>query len=376
MKNPNGSNPNVRLSSQSGVSLVELMVAMVIALLLATAIGGLFVSSKGSFRLQSGTSAARESGLAVVEDLSREIRRAGNYGCFSPRDTKDANLASGFLSTAVVPVPASLNYPIPTMGVAPNQEPRVGPAFATYSDSVSNLSVTGPFTLVAGSEFLQFNFGDPVAFLNADMDTGTDPLQLGQPVYIADGMPLLLSTCTRMTLLRSNSGGATGAMLSTVAHTPGGNNVALSNPMLYHKYARGTTVMKLAASRLFVATATDGTTHLYRHDTVANSGGTPQPFASNVMDMRVRLALDNGAGGVTWNTGAAITAANKWPEILGAQVHFVVASSESVPGPIYDLVWNNAQGFIQGSTVVADGKPRRAFVVTSSIRGRNEIVGR
>jgi type IV pilus assembly protein PilW len=366
---------NVRYSFQRGVSLIELMVAMIIALLIAAAVGSLFVTSKNNFQLQSGTSSARESALATIEDLSREIRRSGNYGCFVARDTGGG---PSFLTTARLPQAQSNRFPIPTIGLPGNLTPRVGPNFAVYADNVSSLPTSAAYTVVSGSDFLEFNFGDPVTFLDADMDSGTDPLTLGQQIFVSSGQPLLLSSCSRMTLLRADNGGTGGALRIKIDHDPlSGDNPALPTSEAYHKFSRGTTVMKLAAARLFVAISSDGTTNLYRHDTIASNGGTPQPFVSNVRDMRVRMALDDGAGGITWNTGAAISAGDKWAQVAGVQVHFVVASSESTnTGGIYEMVWDNAKGFIPGGTLATDGRPRKAYVITTSVRGRNELVGK
>jgi hypothetical protein len=39
-------------------------------------------------------------------------------------------------------------------------------------------------------------------------------------------------------------------------------------------------------------------------------------------------------------------------------------------------VWDNAKGFIPGGTLATDGRPRKAYVITTSVRGRNELVGK
>lgn len=379
------------IAGQRGLSLVELMIAMIIALLIAAAVGSLFITSKDSFRLQTGASAGRESGAAVIEDVSQEIRRAGSYGCFVPRDTQsaDGQLAAGFVTTAKLPTASASpgipggRFPIPTLGTAPNQVPRVGPAFGVFADAASSLSLpTNPsYTIVPGSDMIEFNFGEPVTFLKEDVTSGTSDLVLGQPVFAQQGMPMLIGTCTNLLLFRTDSGGLNGAMVSTLSHDPVlGDNVALANTMDYHPFSSGAVVMKLAATRLFVATTiADGTTNLYRQTTIAADGGTPQPFVSNVRDLRVLLALDAG-GTLSWNTPAAITAGSNWGNVLGMQIHLVVSSSEATAssGPVQEMKWDTSQQrfVVDMATLAADKKPRRAYTVISSIRGRLELLGR
>ncbi len=354
---------------QRGVSLIELMVAMVIALLIAAAIGSLYLGSRQSATLQSGTSAARESATALIEEVSREIRRAGNYGCFVARDV---GIGAGFLTTAKLPLGVGNRFPIPMDGSGPSALPRVGPNFAVYGD-VNNYN-TGTLVAVPNSDFLEFNYGEPATFLNGDMASGTDPLQLGQPVFMASGMPFLVTTCTRMTLLRADNGGLNGANSSTMSHDPAlGDNIAQSSEQMYHKFPRGAAVMRLLATQLFVAkNITDSTTNLYRLNSIASNGGTPQPFAANVMDMRARFAVDN-AGTINWLPGATVTAGANWPKVLAVRLHFVVASSETSAGSAFEMTWDEAKGFLPSATVAADKKPRRAYTVTTAIHGRVDL---
>ena len=70
----------VRRANPRGFTLVELMVAMVLALLLLAAIGALYVSSKQTFRVQDNTSGIDEVLRAIETDMSSEIRKAGYFG--------------------------------------------------------------------------------------------------------------------------------------------------------------------------------------------------------------------------------------------------------------------------------------------------------
>jgi type IV pilus assembly protein PilW len=69
-----------RRSSQLGLTLVELMVAMVIGLVLVVAMSALFVNSSNSRREVELSSDVIESGRYGIDVLSRELAQTGFYG--------------------------------------------------------------------------------------------------------------------------------------------------------------------------------------------------------------------------------------------------------------------------------------------------------
>ena len=72
MKNPRG---------QSGFTLVELMISLVLGLLVVAAAGGLFLSNRRVFASTNAINRIQENGRAAFEILSRDIREAGGSPC-------------------------------------------------------------------------------------------------------------------------------------------------------------------------------------------------------------------------------------------------------------------------------------------------------
>lgn len=66
---------------QRGLSLVELMIALVLGLVLSAGIITVFISSKQSYQTQDAISQVQESGRFGLDFLSYEIRMAGFSGC-------------------------------------------------------------------------------------------------------------------------------------------------------------------------------------------------------------------------------------------------------------------------------------------------------
>ena len=102
---------------QSGVSLIELMIALVIAALLTLGMIQIFVGSKTAYQVQEGLSRIQENGRFSLQFVERNARLAGYMGCGS--------------DIARVPPnnPTTANYPFDTRFINhrcdPNCEPQI-----------------------------------------------------------------------------------------------------------------------------------------------------------------------------------------------------------------------------------------------------------
>jgi type IV pilus assembly protein PilW len=85
---------------QSGLSLVEMMVAMVLGLLILLAVSSIYIGSRQTFRLQDDNARLQETGRYALEVMGRSIRQAGFWNMpISPVAT-----ATGFGGTAITGV--------------------------------------------------------------------------------------------------------------------------------------------------------------------------------------------------------------------------------------------------------------------------------
>jgi type IV pilus assembly protein PilW len=75
---------NIQTSSrQSGVTLIELMIAMVIGTFLVGGVLQVFSSARQTYRVHDATSRMQEGGRMALEVLARDIRMADFWGCAS-----------------------------------------------------------------------------------------------------------------------------------------------------------------------------------------------------------------------------------------------------------------------------------------------------
>lgn len=83
-----------------GFTLVELMVAMVIALIITIGVVQIFTSNRATYQLDEGLARAQENGRFAIEFLAQDIRHAGYLGCNrdtvrkSPSDIQPRNVTN------------------------------------------------------------------------------------------------------------------------------------------------------------------------------------------------------------------------------------------------------------------------------------------
>lgn len=84
-----------RRSRQRGLSLVEVMVALLVSLLLLGGVVQVLSSSRQTSRVHEATARMQETGRMALEVLSRDIRMADFWGCATELDSVVNNLAAG-----------------------------------------------------------------------------------------------------------------------------------------------------------------------------------------------------------------------------------------------------------------------------------------
>jgi type IV pilus assembly protein PilW len=72
---------NKRLKAQTGLSLIELMIAITLGILLTSAMISLFINSKKSYRINENMSRLQENAKFAMTFISRDIRMADYRAC-------------------------------------------------------------------------------------------------------------------------------------------------------------------------------------------------------------------------------------------------------------------------------------------------------
>ena len=88
------------IKTQQGLSLIELMIAVVLGIFITGGMIQLFVNSSQSYRVQENLSRVQENGRFAMNFITRDIRQAGYFGCMSQSfDADNADIVEIALKT-------------------------------------------------------------------------------------------------------------------------------------------------------------------------------------------------------------------------------------------------------------------------------------
>ena len=83
-----------RLNNQSGFTLIELMIVLTLSLFLMLAVIQIFSANSQNFRFSIAFSRMQENGRLALDELARDIRMAGFFGCASRQQITINSVAS------------------------------------------------------------------------------------------------------------------------------------------------------------------------------------------------------------------------------------------------------------------------------------------
>ena len=372
----------LRAYTQNGISLVEIMIAMVIGLILTAGIIQLFVGSKQTYRFHDAVSRVQENARFALEALNYDIRMAGNFGCTA--------YVQKFNNTLNGPPPA-FNPGVGIQGweangTSPGNSFNLPAANAAVVDATGGGWTTAP--VAAGSSALDAGTmalpgSDIVRIYRGDNNPGTiNSISPGANTVvnttpdadIVDGDILLLSDCQNADWVQAcntqDIGGGTSvnAVLSAGC-TPG--NIP-SKPVLSKA---GGQVVKLQSYIYFVGKRDNNANNppgLFRRPLgSAGAGGSAAAGAAEevvegVESMQILYGIDVDDNRVV---DRYVTANNvtDWRSVLSIQIALLMRATERG-----DDVSGVATHTLGGVTASApnDQRLRQVFNTTVALRNR------
>ena len=197
---------------QTGLSLVEIMIALLIGLFLLGGVLQIFINSQQTYRMQENLSRLQENGRFAIDFLAHDSRMAGYWGCLSGTNTditgvdNNAGVANIDDGTDSITLKGIFN-PTLTTAVACDSPANTDPV---YTDPTSTIAYTinnaalyqntngqnNNNALVEGIENMQILYG-------VDTDTPHNGANYYVPAYPALDWPNVVSiriTLTARTL--------------------------------------------------------------------------------------------------------------------------------------------------------------------------------
>ncbi|WMJ68605.1 PilW family protein [Stenotrophomonas sp. 24(2023)] len=149
-----------------GLSLIELMVAMVIGLVLMLGVVQIFIGSRAASQLSEGAARTQENARFALDFLQHDLRMAGHFGCVNDqahvvKNTNDIGYHLGIAAGSGDP----LDFSIPVQGyeaegTAPKSTLTLGGAWKSVLAAPGSITGLKPAPL-AGSDILVLRLLSP-----------------------------------------------------------------------------------------------------------------------------------------------------------------------------------------------------------------------
>jgi type IV pilus assembly protein PilW len=367
-----------------GFSLVELMVAITLALIVTAGVISVFVGSRSAFEATSGTAALTDGGRFALSFISNSVRNAGYLSCTTAPNTQS------ILNPAATALPFSFNQALggfEAVGTGPGNAYAIAPAPVASDGNTAHwlanaaAAVGGLDTAISG-----LPTGAPVQ--NNDVLVVRSTLRNAQSVYVSaivDGAPsftvnqqgslslaagpqlAVISDCAKGVVFQINNLGAPTPQV-VVTHngsggSPGGNSGSAFPTGL--SFSPGSQVTPVDTVVYFIAPGADTDGALWVSDLNATTGFNATELVPDIEAMQILYGLDTNKiqSVANYVTADQVTDFNS---VVSVKVALLAASA---PGSAHPPAVANTYNLL-GTTVTApiDTRSRQVFEETIAVR--------
>lgn len=370
---------------EAGLSLIELMIAMLVGLILIAGVLSVFISSRQSYGVNGAMGKIQENGRFALNFIDHDTRMAGYLGCGG----SNASIGNQLSSPANATLPYNFSSGIAGFeftGTGPGTTydiPSESPAAGVDADWTPNLDtslpVSGTDYVVPGSDVLAVRFSPATvtaAYVSASpAPIGSDFTLTANPGIVA-GSLMVISNCVDTYVVQASAVAGVGndtVTVDTSLMTPGNAVNGIPSSFI------GAQVSTVNTGVFYVGMDTTGSPALFEAITNPNcaapntcyGGYEIQELVPNVENMQVLYGVDT-TGSQTpseYDTANVVDAANEWASVVSVRVALLVRSDlNTVPLPAAAPVYN-----LLGTNVAAPRDTRLRQVFTTSIGLRNRL---
>lgn len=378
-----------------GLSLVELMVALLISSLILIGLVQVFVSSKGTYQMDEGLARLQENGRFALDFLVHDIRMAGHKGCMGyipPNKLADKVVnylpnpgSNTALTYAVQGFEADNTIPNQTFSL-PGLYPPPATAVTSPALDPALVPVAG---VVPGSDVLALVYMDPSGYnLVAN---ASNQYRNAANVFVQNGSlvnkndTVMLADCTHIAIFKvtdvTPDGGGLWTNLSHAQQDSSGNpaNICTNwgNGCKDFVPGDGSQATQLRTSAYFIGPGTYGGPSLFRVD--PNTGGAPQELVEGVENLQILYGLDTTTAcpvgtppTFCHNVQNYVPASlvTDWTQVVSVRIAMLVATS-NVTGHTDNAPDTTASYPVNGVNIVPpanDLHRRRVFTATINLR--------
>lgn len=364
-----------RRTQQTGIGIIEIMVALVISLLLLTGVIQIYQNTKRSYNATENLSRTQESGRFAMHMLAESIRSTGFLPCLKPAKTANVVTGGGGISIDNI-----YNQPLTgfegNASVFPADFPAVGAA---------------PGERVGSSDGIIIIMGSGNIFSVLDHDEDAAQFELNSVQNLKDN-DIVLACMNDQTVVFQIS--SVDDANKTIRHamgvgTPGNCDIQLGGTgdctntvgLTKTSYSEDAQIMSIGSAAYYIGISSDGnTTSLYR--SVAGAGAAEE-LLEGIESMQILYGVNSDnvilPAPVTdqYMTAAAVDAAAAWDKVVSIRIGLLAATPEEINIQNDTRNYNVAGTIIGTAGAVTHPQDRRSrYVFSSTIRLRNKTTGR
>jgi len=334
--------------SQHGATLIEMMIAMTLALLLSGAAGLIAINSKSVFRANAAIARLQDNARFALDTLARDLRMAGFNGCVGGGTPPSSKLnAAGF----------QYLYSNGLLGFHANG--------ATWSPALdASISGLTPAPL-AGTDVMTVRtiVGSPIA-LTAAMSGSTGALTIDAASGLALGDIVMAANCSKSVAFEITGDPS----LGSIAHATGGPAPGNSSADLGVSFGTDASVYRLVTNTYYVAPSVlqPGTDSLWLYSVPNYAGGAnPHEIVEGVQNAAMLFGEDTDGDGVP-NRYVTADAVGVWTNVVAIRIELLMQT-------VQNNMATSAQPYtFNGTTTVpSDLRIRTVMNSTISVRNRN-----
>jgi type IV pilus assembly protein PilW len=323
---------------QRGVTLIELMVAMVLGLVIIGGVIGVMLANKRSNATNQGLSQVQETARTAFELMARDIRQSAGNGCDNPARTSNllntgtlwwqtwwgmAGTNNGDADNAVTSGSAEGQWVAGTDTIHVQGIEGAGLAIESSDAGASTIKINGDAPFINGDIMIACDFDHAAIFQITSWDADTD------------------------TLTHADSGGTPGNCSGNL-----GFPATCGGTILAYEYPENAQIGRLMAAVWYVGNngrPEEGGRSLYRHRLTPGGGEITEEMVAGVTNLQVEY----GENGVNEIRTAALV--GNWANVNSI---FITLTAESADTRV---TTNPAEN---------DGRISRTFTYLITLRNR------
>ncbi len=346
---------------QAGLTIIEIMVALVLGALLMLGLTQIFTSNSQSFRVNEATARAQESGRIATDMLARALRNAGYFACF------------------------------PANGITNNLDPDGTDydenlhAFRSEGIFSSNVEADRPDGAIDGTDwFVLSGLSSAGISIYSEGNINSVNFYVNQTAdELKDGAVIMISDCNNGDIIqltqdaKAQGSGEIKLQANSGKGAPGNDFTGNSPPgcssganCFSAVYPPGAQILFPHNDTYFIGTGTSGRRALFVINSRTNSGASVE-LVDGVQNMQVRYGIGTAEAGVNnWETNP--NAITNWDSVMATQVSLLVRSGDDalLEDPMSACFPSWADCSAGDNFNAADNALYRIYSFTTTLRNR------